>query len=115
MQQRIRSRFFRRFGEQEGVGCAIAARTRDDRNAALGSLDGKSDQLNMLFIRKSCTFTSGSGNDKRIRAVAYLLLNQRAEQVKINRSSFMGVTRAVAEPAKTVFFIASQSSFLNKT
>jgi len=105
MQQRIRSRFFRRFGEQEGVGCAIAARTRDDRNAALGSLDGKSDQLNMLFIRKSCTFTSGSGNDKRIRAVAYLLLNQRAEQVKINRQIFFhGSDKSGGRAGKNRFF-----------
>ena len=112
MQQRIRSRFFRRFGEQEGVGCAIAARTRDDRNAALGSLDGKSDQLNMLFIRKSCTFTSGSGNDKRIRAALPTIQYLLEQNAAVVACSHMGKPKGEVKPELSLKPVAARLSEL---
>ena len=49
--------------------------------------------------------TGAITDDKRIRAVAYLLLNQRAEQVKINRQIFFhGSDKSGGRAGKNRFF-----------
>jgi len=79
----VRAGFLRRFGQFDRFGRGIPPRARDDRNAALGVVDGNLDEFLVLVEVHRRRFTGCPDDDDAVGPFVHMEVDQAAKPAQV--------------------------------